>query len=180
MATMKKELVTHFTFVIAFFIFISIVRGWFDLIYLPFWVGGIIGTILPDVDHLIYVYFLRPNEAISQRVASLISSREALKSLELLAQTRAERKHLTFHTFHFNLIFLLLSFLVITSSGSLLGRGIVLAFSLHLLIDQIVDYMETGDIVNWLKQVNLEFTKEQKQWYLIGNGIVLLILGFLL
>lgn len=177
---MKKELITHFTFVIAFFIFISLFRGWFELSYLAFWVGGIIGTILPDIDHLIYVYFLRPQEAISQRVVSLVSKRESLAGLSLLSETRSERKHFVFHTFHFNIIFLLLSFLVITSSGSNLGRGIVLAFSLHLLIDQVVDFIETGDLLNWFRQVNIELSVEQKRYYLIGNLIVLLFLGFLL
>ncbi len=177
---MKKEIVTHFSFMIALFIFVSIYRGWFELVYLPFWVGGILGTVLPDVDHLIYVYFLRPTEAISQKVAALIEKREAVKSISLLAETRMERKHLVFHTFHFNLIFLVFAFLVITSSGSLLGRGLVLAFSLHLLIDQIIDYMETGDIVNWLRQVNIDLTKEQKRWYLVINIVILLIFSFFL
>jgi len=177
---MKKELITHFTFLIAFFIFISIFRGWFELSYLAFWVGGIIGTILPDIDHLIYVYFLRPQEAISQKVVSLVSKRESLAGIALLAETRSERKHFVFHTFHFNVIFLLLSYLVITSSGSNLGRGIVLAFLLHLLIDQVVDFIETGDLLNWFRQVNIELSAEQKRYYLIGNTVVLLILGFLL
>jgi hypothetical protein len=177
---MKKELKTHFTFVIAFFIFISLFRGWFELIYLSFWAGGLIGTILPDIDHLIYVYYLRPQEVTSQKIVSLISKRESLASLTLLADTRSERKHLIFHTFHFNLIFILLSYLILTSSGSLLGRGIVLAFSLHLLLDQIVDLMETGDLANWLRQVNISLSLEQKRYYLIGNTLVLLFFGFLL
>lgn len=177
---MKKEIVTHFSFMIALFIFVSIYRGWFELVYLPFWAGGILGTVLPDVDHLIYVYFLRPTEEISQKVAALIEKREAVKSISLLAETRMERKHLVFHTFHFNLIFLVFAFLVITSSGSFLGRGLVLAFSLHLLIDQIIDYMETGDIVNWLRQVNIDLTKEQKRWYLVINIVILLIFSFFL
>jgi len=177
---MKKELVTHFSFMIALFIFISLYRGWFDLVYLPFWVGGILGTILPDIDHLIYVYFLRPGDPTSQKVAFLIEKREAIKSIVLLAETRAERKHLVFHTLQFNILFLLFVFLITTSSGSFLGRGLVLAFSLHLLIDQVVDFMETGNLSNWLRQVNIEFSKDQRRWYLILNLIILLIFGFLL
>lgn len=177
---MKKELVTHFSFMIALFIFISLYRGWFDLTYLPFWAGGILGTILPDIDHLIYVYFLRPGDETSQKVVSLIGKRETVKSLALMAETRGERKHLIFHTLQFNILFLLFVFLIVTSSGSYLGRGIVLAFSLHLLIDQIIDFMETGSLSNWLRQVNVAFTKGQRRWYLILNVFVLLVFGFLL
>jgi hypothetical protein len=177
---MKKELVTHFSFMIALFIFISLYRGWLDLTYLPFWVGGVLGTILPDLDHLIYVYFLRPGEITSREIASLIEKREAVKSLVLLAETRAERKHLVFHTLQFNILFLLFVFLIGTSTGSYLGIGLVLAFSLHLLIDQIVDFMETGSLSNWLRQVNIELSSEQSRWYLILNIVVLLIFSFLL
>ncbi len=177
---MKKELATHFTFAIAFIIFISIFRGWVELTYLPFLVGGILGTILPDVDHLIYAYFLRPHELTSQRVARLIEKREVLKTLRLLAATRGERKHLIFHTVQFNVIFLALAFLVITSTGSFLGRGIVLTFSLHLLIDQVIDLMETGGLENWFRQVKVDLNKQQLRWYLIVNTVALLIFGFLL
>lgn len=177
---MKKELVTHFSFMFALFIFISLSRSWLDLSYLPFWVGGVLGTFLPDVDHLIYVYFLRPQDATSQKVTSLLGKRETMKSLVLLTETRGERKHLVFHTFHFNILFLLFVFLIITSTGSFLGRGLVLAFSLHLLIDQVVDFMETGSLTNWLSQVNVELTKDQRRWYLVLNVLILLIFSFLL
>ena len=177
---MKKELITHFSFMIAFFIFISIAKGWFALIYLPFWFGGILGTLLPDVDHLIYVYFLRPQEATSQRVISMMDKREVAKSLQILAVTRGERSKLIFHTTFFQILFLLFTYLVITSSASIFGRGLVLAFSLHLLIDQAVDWMETGELTSWFRQIPVQLDKEQLRWYLIVILLILLFLGFFL
>jgi hypothetical protein len=177
---MKREAIIHFTFWVAFFLLISLFRGWFSLAYLPLWFGGIVGTILPDVDHLIYVYFLRPHELSSQRVNSMVSKHELVKSLQYLAETRSERTHLIFHTGYFQAIFFALAFLVITSSGSIFGRGLVLGFALHLIIDQVVDIMETGKLENWLRQLPIELEEEQQRWYLGLMLLIFLVFAFIL
>jgi len=177
---MKKELVTHFSFAVAFFILISLLRGWFDLTHIPFWAGGIIGTFLPDVDHLIYVYFLRPHESISQKASQLMGNKDYGRAFSLLADSRTERSKLIFHTGYFQIIFMIFTFLVITSSGSLLGRGLVLAFSLHLLVDQYIDLTETGRLATWFKEFPANLEGKQMRWYLIVILVLLLIFGFLL
>lgn len=177
---MRKELITHFSFFIAFFVFISLYKGWFELSFLPFWFGGILGTFFPDVDHLIYIYFLRPQELISQKASELLGKREVKKALYLLTETRTQREKLVFHTTYFQILFLVFTFLVVTSSGSLLGRGLVLAFSLHLLVDQFVDLRETGRLATWFKELPAGFETTQMRWYLIIVAILLLIFGFLL
>lgn len=166
---MKREIFIHLSFLASFFIFISLFKGWMSILYWPFWIGGIVGNFLPDLDHLIYIYFLRPHELTSQRVSYMLSKREVLKSLSLLARTRSERTSLIFHTAGFQLIFLVLTFLVVTSSGSLFGRGLVLAFFLHLLVDQAIDLME-GAERNWFGGWGY--------WFIML--LVLLIFGFLL
>ena len=52
---MKRELFLHFAFWFSFFILIVIAKGHFTLSFWPFWAGGVIGTFLPDLDHIIYV-----------------------------------------------------------------------------------------------------------------------------
>lgn len=177
---MKKDLLTHFSFFIAFFIFISIFRGLLKSDFLPFWFGGIIGSILPDIDHLIYVYLTKPQEAVSQKVDNLINNNKFKETWDLLAVTRSKRLDLIFHTAYFQLIFLAFAFLVITSSSSLLGKGIVLAFSLHLLIDQAIDLTETKNLDNWFRKIIIISDKNQRKWYLITNIGILLIFGFFL
>jgi len=139
-----------------------------------------LGTLLPDVDHLIYVYFLRPQESVSQEAVGLMGKRDLKGAFSLLASTRTQRSNLIFHTAFFQVLFFAFTFFVITSSGSLLGRGLVLAFSLHLLIDQFIDLTETGNLATWFKELPLEFDQEQMRWYLIAVLIILLIFGFLL
>jgi hypothetical protein len=175
---MKKDLLTHFSFMVALFILISLYKDWVRVEFLPYWFGGILGTLLPDVDHLIYVYVVKPTESTSQRVAGLLSDRKVFQSWDILAKTRGERKDLIFHTAHFQLIFLVFAIFIITSSGSLLGMGLVLAFMLHLLIDQIIDLMETDNLGNWFAKFPFILDDKQKRYFVFANGILILLLGF--
>lgn len=142
------------------------------------------GTLLPDIDHLIYIYFFGPQEITSQRVSQKLARRDIWGTLTLLADTRSERNRLVFHTVLFQIIFLALAFLVVTSSGSIFGRGLVLAFSLHLLVDQIVDIMETGGLDNWFRQFGLPRVgglDRKRAMYYWGVGLtIVLFFGFLL
>ena len=137
------------------------------------------GSLLPDIDHFIYVYFLMPHELTSQRVSSMMVRKDVRGVFSLLAATRGERTKLVFHTVLFQIIFLVLTFFVVTSSASLFGVGIVLGFSLHLLVDQYEDMKQLGHLDNWFKGVNLDFVKgkEKQYWYFLFS--LVLILGFL-
>ncbi|MBI2066088.1 hypothetical protein HYT60_01085 [Candidatus Woesebacteria bacterium] len=177
---MKKEIFVHFAFFVSLFIFISIARGYLSFSSWPFWLGGLVGTSLPDIDHLLYVFFLKPQELTSQRVSYLVGKRDIWGSLELLAETRSERSKLIFHTATFQLIFIILTFFVLTSSGSLFGRGLVLAFFLHLIIDQAVDLAATGGLSNWFKNFPLELDARKQKTYWWLQVVLLLIFSFFL
>ncbi len=177
---MKKEIIIHFSFLVAYFLFISLAKGLFDLALWPFWLGGLLGTMLPDIDHVIYVYYLRPEEYNSQRTTLMASKGKLIDTFKYLAETRSERTRLIFHTMYFQLIFLVLTLYVITSSGSTFGRGLVLAFYLHLFIDQVIDYLDTGGIDSWFKQTPFTLNNAQTKLYLAFIGITILIFGFVL
>ena len=138
---MRKDLLTHFAFFLTSFVLISLGRKWLSLDFVPFWLGGALGTFLPYLDNLIYIYLLRPDEKISQKAVEYINEKKVNVSLDLLVSTRAQREDLIFHSVYFQVVFAVFTFLVISSSGNLFGRGIVLAFFLHLLISQVMDYV---------------------------------------
>ncbi|KKQ85007.1 MAG: hypothetical protein UT08_C0011G0025 [Candidatus Woesebacteria bacterium GW2011_GWB1_38_8] len=172
---MKKDVLTHFTFAIALFTLITVFKGWLELTYLAFWIGGIIGTLLPDVDYLIHVYVLNPTDSESQKTSSLVSQKQFGKTWDLLTRARYGNSELLFHSVLFQILFWLFTFLVITSSGSLLAKGIVLAFSLHLIIDQASDLIETGTLEIWFKKMPFNLDAKQKKLYLVGNILLLII-----
>ena len=74
----------------------------------------------------------------------LVGKGKIIDTFKLLADTRSERKNLIFHTLLFQIVFIILTIFVLTSSASLFGRGLVLAFYLHLAIDMYVDWKEVG------------------------------------
>jgi len=176
----RKEIFAHVGSFVFVFVIIAVFKKFLNLDSWTFWVGGIIGTILPDIDHIIYVYYLKPYELTSQRVASLNQRGQILPSLILLANTRTERKSLILHTAIFHAIFLILAFLVITSSGGLLGRGIVLAFLLHFAVDQLIDFRTLGNLSNWTAKLNLNLDLTQTRAYLISSFVVVFLFGILL
>jgi hypothetical protein len=182
----KKEILTHLSYLFVFTVIVVLLKGWIKLdldnakIVGLFILGGLLGTALPDIDHLIYVYLLRPQDLTSQRVDYLMAKHQVWQMFELMASTREERKQLIFHTAHFQIIFWILSFLVISSTGSIFGAGLVLAFSLHLLVDQLLDLLKLDHLTNWFRAVNIEMEKEKYMFYWIGNLIVLFVLTFVI
>ena len=176
---MKKEITIHFSFLVSFFLLITIFKGWFSFIYWPFWLGGVVGTLLPDIDHLIYVYFLKPHEHTSQRALHKLAMKDVKGLFTLLADTRGERTKLIFHTIFFQGIFVILAFFVLTSSGSMFGRGLVLAFLLHLSVDQMVDIEETGNLDLWLDSLSIKLDKEGAKTFWLLSLVVIFLLGIL-
>lgn len=177
---MKRELALHFVSTLLLLVIIILFKRWFNLSYWPLVAGGVLGTFLPDIDHLIYVYFLAPQELTSQRIDSLAGKRDVGRLVALLYETRSERKNLIFHSFYFQVIFLVLMFFVISTSASAFGRGLVGAFFLHFIVDQMVDLKETGNLDNWFSQAGFTLTPERARQYVIASGIVLLIFVVLL
>jgi hypothetical protein len=177
---MKKEIVLHFIYAFVFFVLLSLIRGLFDLHYWPLWLGAIVGTILPNVDHLVYAYFLKPEELISQRITYLNQERNYPKAMEIMAESRYDRSGYVLHTAPFQVIFLVLTFLVTYSSSSLLGRGLVLAFSLHLLVDQFQDLMTTGELRRWFANTAIPLDVKSSKIYFSVMTFVFLLLAFVL
>ncbi|QQS39233.1 hypothetical protein IPM62_01290 [Candidatus Woesebacteria bacterium] len=188
---MKKEIIVHIVFLLAFFLLISIYKtfslsleignsNWFTAEYLIFWLGGVIGMLMVFSDHFIYTYFLRPDEPSSQQAKSLISERKYLQAVDFLVKSHKTLDNLVFHNANFQSIFLLFGFFVITSTASILGRGIVLGFLLHLIIDMLRDLIETKSTDRWFTKFPVSLTFEQKRWYLGLHIALTLIIGIFL
>ncbi len=174
---MKREMIIHLSFWFSFFIFITLLRGYFHLSYWPFWIGGLLGVVLPDIDHIIYAYFVSPQDLTSQRIGYLLEKKDIKRTVELFYETRTERRGLIFHSVFFQIIFFILTFWMMSSSGSNFGKGLVMSFSLHLLIDQIMDIVELGNFNNWTHNSPIVFDLSKAKIYCLVVAILLAILG---
>lgn len=174
---MKKEISIHLVSSVVFFLCLTLINQWFTPQYAFLWMGVLIGTFLPDIDHMLYVLYLRPYELTSQRAKQFLGRRELVKAFDLLAMTRSERKYLVFHSILFQLVFLLLTYWVLSSSNSFFGQGLVLAFSLHLVVDQYIDLMKLDSLTNWFQQVEFKISKEKSMFYVVGVFLLIVFLG---
>jgi len=132
---------------------------------------------LPELDHFIYVFFTNPQEVTSQRIQYFCRNREYIKCLGLLADTVEERTGSIFHTLIFQLVILALSFWVVTSSGNLLGKGLVLSLFLHLLVDQAIDYQKGGNLSRWFQDIPINLDKNQSLVFLLVASLIFIVLG---
>ncbi len=176
----KKEIFVHVLSTVILFAVIVLLRGYFlPQLLIPFVVGGLVAMFLPDVDHFIYALYLRPNELTSQRVAQKLSGRNFKDVVSLLYSTRDERRELIFHTIFFQLLFVVFAFLIVTSSGSFLGRGIVISFLLHLFVDQLVDLAGYGTFSRWEKTNFILVPSSQQKLYVYAQAAPILLLGLI-
>ncbi len=177
---MRRELFIHFSFWFSFFVLISILKHFLAINYWPFWLGGLIGVFMPDLDHLVYIFFTGPQELTTQRVSFLWNNKNYKRIIELLYETRTERRGLVFHTIFFQIIFLVLTFWMMSSSASIFGKGLVLSFALHLLIDQLVDITDLKNLDNWTRflPINLDFGKSKIYW--LVATLLVVAMGFLM
>lgn len=157
---MKRVFFIHFSFLVSFFIILSLINSWFSISYWPLWLGALVGSILPEIDSLVYVFFINSQELTSQRVIYLVKKGSFLSAVRLLIDTSAERGNLVFHSLSFIVVSYLLLFWLVTSSGSIFGKGIVFAMLVHLITSELIK-------------------RKYPIWYsLIGFGI-LLVLGIM-
>lgn len=177
---MKKELFIHFAFWFSFFVLVILLKRYFNWSVLLFVLGGLIGIVLPDIDHLIYAYFIHPQDLSSQRIDYLVKNKDFKRSVELLYETRSERRGLIFHSIFFQIIFFIVLFWILSSSGSLLGRGLALSFALHLSVDQLIDLTELKSLENWFTNLPFKLDIKQSKNYLMASSAVLLLMGFVM
>jgi hypothetical protein len=105
---------------------------------------------------------------------------EVVRSVELLYETREERKELIFHSLLFQTILLVLMFWLLSSSSSMLGRGLVISFMLHLAVDQFIDLKSLGNIDAWFNNLPFKFDYKQSKVFWIASTSLILLMGFVM
>lgn len=168
---MRKEIINYLMFWFAYFVLVTIFNSLYSFNYWPLYLGGLVGLFMSNLDHLLHVFVLKPQELTSLRVIALFNNKQIKEAINLLYDTREERRDLMFHTVIYQIVFTVLTFWVVTSSGNLFGRGLVLGYFLSLTI------------YNLRKFVNKELIfgdADQTRIYFAGQVILLFVFGLLL
>lgn len=141
------------------------------------WTGGLIGFWLLDLDYLLDVFFLHGDEPTSQEVKTALRTRNWHQGWRLLLKTASDRKRLVLHSIIFEAIVAVLSIYVVTSSGGLFAKGLVLAFWWRMLFEQVKEFMKTGKMESWFWQIKEPVPSNLQAVFLTAGIIVWVVLS---
>lgn len=146
---LKREIVRRLLPAFLYFLFVAILNWPVQISWLLFLVGLFLGSFILELDQIIYCYFQAPHELASQRLRRLISLNQYSDGLNYLFYTGRERTKTVFHSAFFQIILLIAVFFVLTSTSSLLGKGLVLGLFLHMLVVQVRELRVEGNMDRW-------------------------------
>jgi hypothetical protein len=130
---MKEEIRRHAMVLGVYLVVITLLRWSWNIELAVMWLAGVVGYGLVAVDRLVYVYWLHPEEQLSQQVRSLVAEKRYREMVELIYQRRKEQTKLSFRSLLFLVVWVPLAFFALTSTGSLFASGLVMGIGLHLV-----------------------------------------------
>jgi hypothetical protein len=181
----KQELKLHLLPLLIIFLVTSLIwflshTAYYNFIFL--FSGLLIGSFFLDIDHLLFWFFLRPNLEESHLALIAWKKGDFRSLVKLLESTHQHHTNLIFHHYFFQVVLVLFSFFVFTSSNFVFAKAFLLAVNIHLLVDEINDFFQNpSHLQDWL------FARENKQLplktlkpYLIIFSLISLIFTYLL
>ncbi len=138
---------------------------------IPWFLGAFLGAYIIKLEQLVYVYYVAPQQPLSLQVKDLINQNQHQQAWILLKQKVTEQK-LAFRSLVFQAIWVVLAFFTLTSTSVLLGKTLVMAIGLHLLLDEWEAVLR-GENISWVFwQVKREIgVGEQRKFIYIMTGI---------
>lgn len=187
---LARELKSHFIVTFTWLWLISLLR--FNLhtpwqtqlpVFLILWLGGFVGTMLPDLDQLVYVFFSHPEDYNSLRAKRDLDQGNVKETLTLLADTAGERTKLVFHNALFQVVLVILCFFVLSSTNNIFGKGLVMAMFLHVLKDEVELLRSSNQ--EFLKRllfwpIKTEITLDTQKYFIYGSAIIFILFSLFL
>lgn len=177
---MRNLAKSHFKILFLYLLVVTVLRAeipgnfgmFFDL--LGFWLGGVIGTLLLDLDRLIHIYVERPEEQLSQQVKELVRKQQWKEAAGTLILRRREQYNLAFRNVIFAAVFIPVVFFAFTSAARLFGKGLAAGVMVHFLYDAWRDYLKDKERFRswfmWMVQRDVPL-REQKLLLYVLTGI---------
>lgn len=146
MTFLLKEWLPHLFLALVYLLVLSVLKDQFNWFLV---VGTVIGALLMDLDHLLYIFVTHPDHSFSTQARDLIARHNFGGLLDLYVKVRDEVNDLTLHSVLFQPILIVAALWFVTSSGNFFIQIMVLTMILHSLWDQFSDFREKGHLNNW-------------------------------
>lgn len=171
----KKAVLNFFLPAIVLSLFLSLIHWYLRLDLIFLWFGVFLGTLLWQTDHLFYIWLKAPYEYTSLRFIRYLQSRKLREAFQLLVETKDERPRTLFCSVLFQGFLFVLAFFVLTSSSSILGKGLVLGLLFQALTYQGRQFLQKGEITSWFWQFKAKPSRNLQALYF---GLVCLLFLF--
>jgi len=110
-----------------------------------------LGSFFLDIDHLIFWFFLKPNLEESRLARLAIQKKDFQAVYRLLKASHRTHQNLIFHHYFFQVILVLFTVFILTSTNNFIIASFLVALNLHLIIDEVIDYIYDPKILQkWL------------------------------
>jgi hypothetical protein len=181
----KRDLLFRLLPTTAVFLIVSLIWVIFNVPNLQIFyllIGLLLGTLFLNIDHLIYWFYRKPNTDESRLVQTVVEKKDFKSLYRLIKAARSSHDNLIFHHYFFQIGINFISFFIFISSSNVFILSFLLGLNLHLLTDEIKDFLKNPKFLQkWLfareeKQLPLKFLKN----YLIVFTILFFIFLFLL
>jgi len=148
--------------------------------FLELFLGFIVGNTIIETDHFIHWYYLDPNNQESKIARQLIKNKQIKSLLKLMAETAQFHTSLIFHHVIFQLVFLVITFFVFTSTSSIIGKSTVFFLNINLLIKQLFQLFQNPSYLQkWLfARLDKQLPKSKLAYYiylLAGINLIFLV-----
>lgn len=158
---------------------ILIFRLRIDFGIITFLMGALLGPLILELDYFCQVFLVQPDLPVAQEAKSLMKTKKYQEMFWIVLSRKNEIKELTFHTIFFQAIFTFFSIFVVTSTNSMLGKGIVLSLLLTLLTKQYYEIRQAGSLSKlWFERINFNLSVKGQKIYVGIQALLLLICAF--
>jgi len=129
--------------------------------------GFIIGNTIIETDHLVYWYYLDPSNQESKIAKDLIKNKKIKKLVKMINDTAQFHTSLIFHHVIFQLVSLVITFFVFTSTSSIVGKSTVFFLNINLLIKQLFQLFQnpSGLQKQLFARLDKQLPKKQLAYY---------------
>jgi len=147
----KRKFFNFFLPTLVFCFFLSLLNWQLKIRLVFLWFGIFLGVLFWQVEHLFYIFLKAPHEYVSSRFIYSLKNKQVGKAFELLLETEDERRVFS-RSVLFQLLILIMTFFVLTSTLSILGKGLTLSLFFQSLISQGKEFLKKGEISSWFWQ----------------------------
>ncbi len=151
-----------------------------ELISVIVWklVGAVIGYVIPWFDVVGYVVYLHPDDPETGEVRTAFKSKKYIHAVKEMALLLGKPLRFMHRSIYFFAAFLALSVFVLTSTGSLIGKGVIAGLGMHMLLAMIPYRTSLHEIRTRFFWGLAEHVSERALQVLVGLIALIVVLAF--